>query len=168
MIVINDAIVEAKKKGYYVDNDGNVFSKRNQLKLQNRKNYLHFSIRYFGERIPIKVHRFVAYMKYGNEMFNDGIVIRHFDGNSLNNSWENILIGTLSQNTMDIPKENRIKTSIRNSSVKRKFNDDEVSNIIKDRNSGYTYNELCEKYSTSKSTLSYFFNDAYYSGAKKL
>ena len=36
-------------------------------------------------------HRLQAYQKYNNEIYNKGIVVRHLDGNKLNNS------GTISQ-----------------------------------------------------------------------
>ncbi len=168
MGIINDVLFEAKKKGYYVHNNGNVFSSRKQISLRKAQERYHFTIRYYGQRTTIAVHKFVGYLKYGDEIFKDGIVVRHLDGNSLNNSWENIGIGTHSDNMMDIPKTIRIKKAINASKKIRKFSDAEVQEILKDRKSGMTFEKICEKYNTSKSTLSYFFNKAYYSGAKKL
>ena len=37
-----------------------------------------------------------------------------------------------------------------------------VEDIKKDRKSGFTYKELCKKYNTSKSTLSFLFNYSIY------
>jgi transposase-like protein len=69
---------------------------------------------------------------------------------------------------LDIPKNTRIKNSINASKNMRRFNDEEVQQIITDRKSGFTYKKLCEKYNTSNSTLFYLLNDSYYSGIKKI
>lgn len=165
---IKEKVTHAKNKGYFVDDNGNVFSKRKQLLLREHKSYYHFSISHLGQRITMTVHKFVAYLKYGNDMFEKDIIVRHFDGNSRNNAPNNILIGTSSQNRQDIPKVDRIQTSILISSKNRRFSDEEVKQIQNDRKCGLSYKLLCEKYSTSKSTLSYLFNDAYYSGKRQL
>jgi len=168
MKTLNDILFEAKKKGYYVDDDGKVFSSKKQLSLRKAQNRYYFTIRYYGQRTTISVHKFVGYLKYGDIIFNDGVVVRHLDGDSLNNSWENIGIGTQSDNMMDIPQAVRIKKAINASSKRRRFSNDDVQQIICDRKSGMTYQKICEKYNTSKSTLSYLFNKAYYSGASKI
>ena len=162
MSKINKAIVEAKDKGYYVDKDGNVYSPNKLLSLKTRYNRYIFSIRCGGERVNIPVHKFVAYLKYGNDIFGDDIVVRHLNDISLDNKWDNIAIGTQFDNMQDIPKEKRIKKAINASKKKRRFSDDEVKNILNDRKNGFTYKELCEKYDTSKGTLSYLFNNSYY------
>ncbi len=165
---IKDILFIAKNKGYYCDKNGNIFSSQKQLSLRKAQDRYYFTIRYYGQRTTISVHKYIAYLKFGDEIFKDGIEVRHLDNNSMNNSWDNILIGTHAQNMQDIPKNNRIKTAINASKKNRKFSDDEVQQIINDRNSGMTFQKLCEKYKTSKSTLSYFFNKAYYSGASKI
>lgn len=165
---INDILLVAKNKGYRVDDYGNVFSVKKKIALRKAQERYNFTIRYYGQRVTIAVHKFVAYLKFGDEIFKDGIVVRHLDGNSLNNSWENIGIGTHSDNMMDIPQKNRIEKAIKASTKIRKFSNEEVQQIWDDRNSGMTYKKISEKYNTSKSTLNYFFNKAYYSGAKKL
>ena len=156
-------LIEANRKGYYTDKLGNIFSTKQKIALRKTKqNYYVFTIRFFGERVVIPVHRYVAYLKFNERLFNDGIVVRHLDGNSLNNVWENIEIGTQTDNAMDVPKEKRIERAINASKKLRKFTDDEVIEIKKDRNLGFTYKQLCKKYKTSKSTLSYMFNNATY------
>jgi hypothetical protein len=100
----------AKDRGYRIDGDGNVYSKR--MKLNPMKtcptNYLFFSVKINGKSEKVMVHRFQAYAKYGDKAFEKGIVVRHLNGNSLDNSWDNIAIGTQHDNMMDIPKELRI------------------------------------------------------------
>lgn len=165
---MNDILKEAKNKGYFADEYGNIYSIKKKISLRNKDNRLNFTIRYFGKRVTIAVHKYVAYLKYGDEIFKNGIEVRHLNGNSLDNSFENISIGTHSENMLDIPKNIRIKKAISASSNKRKFSDDIITNIMKDRNNGMSYNKLCDKYNTSKSTLSYLFNNAYYSGARNI
>jgi hypothetical protein len=168
MSIVKNILLIAKNKGYYVDNNGNVFSSKKQLKLVKSYNRYSFSIRVESKRIPIPVQIFVAYLKYGDEIFKTGIEVRHLDNNSLNNSWSNILIGTHKENMQDVPKKIRIKYAINASSKNRRFTDEEVENIQLDKNNGYTYSFLCKKYNTSKSTLSYLFNKAYYNGNRTL
>lgn len=157
----------AKEKGYYADENGNIFSKRKQISLYKDKitdKYFRyqFTIRFHGKRVVIQVHRYIGYLKYGDVIFNDDLDVRHLDGNSLNNKWDNIGIGTRTDNILDMPKIDRINKSIMASSKRRRFSDEEVKNILSDRQKGFKYKELCEKYNTSKSTLSYLFNKAYY------
>jgi hypothetical protein len=165
---INDILLIAKNKGYYADTEGNIFSSKNKIALRKSQNRYFFSIRYYGSRESIPVHKFIAYLKYGDKIFEDGIEVRHLDNNSLNNSNDNISIGTHSENMQDMPINNRIKKAIHASSKNRRFSDDEVKQILNDRNSGMTYENICLKYNTSKSTLNYFFNKAYYSGVKNI
>lgn len=166
MSIRKDALPIAKNKGYYVDNNGNVFSPKKQLKLVKCSNRYSFSIRVNGKRTSIQVHVFVAYFKFGNDIFKEGFEIRHLDDDSLNNSWINIGIGTHKENCKDTPKIKRSILSIQSSANNRRFTDEEVNNIIKDNINGLSYKKLCVKYNTSKSTLSYLFNHAYYSGKK--
>lgn len=162
-----EKIVKAVEKGYYSDKFGNVFSQRKKLSLiVSSRGYYNFSVSLNNKRIIIYVHQFVAYSKYGNKAFDNNIVVRHLDGNSLNNYWDNIEIGSPSQNSRDIPENKRISIAINNSSKRRRFTDDEVIKIVSDRKLGFSYSKLCEKYNTSKSTLSYLFNDAYYTKNK--
>lgn len=49
----------------------------------------------------------VAYMKFGDKIYEHGMVVRHLDGNHFNNCFDNIEIGTQTDNIMDIPKEIR-------------------------------------------------------------
>lgn len=163
-----NVLIEAKKKGYYVDMDGNVYSSHKKLKLKVSQDRYYFSIRYYKERTIVPVHKFVAYLKYDDQIFKDGIEVRHLDNNSLNNKWDNIGVGSHSDNMMDMLKNDRIKKAIFASKEKRRFSNDEVEKILLDRKLGMKYKDLCEKYDTSKSTLSYLFNHSYYSGIKTI
>jgi len=95
------------------------------------------------------VHRFVAYQKYGDIVFKEGMQVRHFDGNSLNNLDDNIKIGNQSQNMMDIPKEVRLKKAIHASSYLRNWTDEEEDNIRQFHNETKSYKKTMEKFGIS-------------------
>lgn len=142
-------------KGYSVDINGNVFNKDGkQLSIgKSKKGYLSFNIKIEkgGNATRSFVHRLQAYQKFGDKIFEQGIVVRHLNGISTDNSYDNIGIGTHSQNSLDIPKEKRI---INASNPIHNHVD-----IINDRKNGYTYKELMCKYGiTSKGTLSFIIN----------
>ena len=105
-----DKIKCAIEKGYYVDNNGNVF---NNAGLQRKINFKHngypfFTIRdNYGKTVHILVHRLLAYQNFGDRIFKKNIVVRHLDGNPKNCTINNIAIGTQSENMYDIPKEKR-------------------------------------------------------------
>lgn len=106
MGVRNQAIRIAFRKGYRVTECGcNVEYKgrtrKLQVKIVNGKEYYRFTIRVRDKSVNILVHRLMAYQKYKGKTFKEGIVIRHRDDNSLNNSKKNILLGTQSQNMKD-------------------------------------------------------------------
>lgn len=157
----DEYIMEAKRKGYYTDKEGNIYSKTKKLALTLAQDRYRFAIRFHGIRVVIPVHRFIAYLKFDDKLFT-GLDVRHLNGNSLDNSWNNLELGTHSDNMMDVPKERRIQRAIHASKKNRRFDDETVKKILEDKKNGLSYNKLCEKYNTSKSTLSYFFNNAYY------
>lgn len=53
-------------------------------------------------------HRIIALMKYGPEKLSEpGIVVRHIDGNKINNDPTNLELGTQKENVMDHLRANR-------------------------------------------------------------
>lgn len=144
------------EKGYYVDKKGDVFNKDGKsisLSSNNKgTGYKSFNIRVNGSN-PTRsfVHRLQAFQKFGDVIFKEDMVIRHLNGDSLDNSFENIGIGTLSDNMLDIPKEKRVLNA---SNPKH-----DHEKIIQDFKNGYTYKEIMEKYGiTSKGTVSFIVN----------
>ena len=164
VILSNLALVYAYNKGYRIIN-GNIYSPNNKLlKNQNSKSYSKFNIYYSKQYINLKVHRLVAFQKYGNKLFEKGIVVRHLDGNPQNNLEENIVIGTASENRLDIPVSKRISLATNAAKHLRKFGDSEIDKIRNEHNKGLSYNKLMEKYNiTSKGTMSYLINHKYLS-----
>lgn len=151
----NQVLNLAYQAGYRVV-DGSIISpKGKHLKGRlSTTGYLEFSYRLpvsFKQGIrltkPVKVHRLVALQKYGDIVFDDSIVVRHKDGNPLNNLEDNILIGNHSDNMMDKPKEVRVRLSMNATVKNRVLTDEEVLNLKTDRFvHGLTYQQLADKY----------------------
>lgn len=119
----------AIQKGYYVAENGDAYSCHKKLKLKLSSKicrYYCFNIRYYEKHTTIKVHRLQAYQKFGEAIFEKGIVVRHLNGDSLDNSFNNIDIGTQSDNVMDMPLKVRVAKAIRATSFVKKFNHNSV------------------------------------------
>lgn len=152
----NRAMIEFRARGYSVHN-GDVFAPDGQQCALDidRKGYKRFSVRYEGRTVSISVHRFVAYMKFGDALFVPGVEVRHLNGNAHDNHEQNIAIGTHSQNMLDRSPEARRTTASR---AARKLSDAQLRQLHADRASGMKYADLCEKYGMTKSSISYIIN----------
>ena len=169
----NKIMIEISQRGYKVDERGDVYFKGKKRSLVfDKMGYCNFTVRVNSDGKSvcrrIWVHRLQAYQKFGNEMFKDNIQVRHFNGISTDNSYVNILIGTVSENHFDKSPEIRKRMAIMASSKNRRFSDEEIREINEDKKGGMSYNQLIKKYKTSKSTLSYIFNKAIYNGNSSL
>lgn len=146
----------AKQNGYYIAKNGDAFSKSRKLKLRLKSKtnvYYIFKIRYYGKSVAIAVHRLQAYQKFGNAIFEKDTVVRHLNGNSLDNSVDNISIGTQSDNMMDISREIRTAKAIRATSFWQKFNHEDVFSYYQETHS---YKKTMAKFGmTSKGSLHY-------------
>ena len=161
---INDAVVEAARKGYRVDDNGSVISPRGiTRKLATKDRSGHkvstFTVGFRGGSFPVPVHKLAAYQLYGDKCFEPGMNIRHLNGNSQDNSPKNLALGTGSDNCMDVP-EHRRKAHARHASScrKDKIPESKKQKIRSDRSSGMSYRELHRKHGVSKSTLSIMFS----------
>jgi len=153
----------AYEKGYRVIN-GEVISPSGQI----LKPYLSYTkgeykrLEFKVEKMNVAVHRLAAYQKYGKELFRDGIEVRHKDGNSLNNSDDNILIGTKSENALDKLPKVRKRAAIQASNKIRRFSDDEMKEIKKKYNEVRSYKKVMREFGiSSKGTLHYILNNKY-------
>ena len=158
----NRGILISSQRGYKIDKDGSIINpKGNKINgYLGRNGYPAFTIR-VGERsegdsIRVMSHRLQAYQKFGNTMFESGVQVRHLNGDPSDNSWDNIEIGTASQNMMDRPREVRVRLS-RNAVSKRKdlLSKELIDNIKADHKAGMGYKSLSKKYNKPLSTLSY-------------
>ena len=149
----------AKEKGYYITDDGTAYSVNKKLKLMikskhDKCQYYYFNIKIDGNKnTKIEVHRLQAYQKFGDKMFEDGIVVRHLDGNSLNNSYSNIEIGTYKDNSLDIPKDKRMELAVYASNFMKKHNHEDIYQYYCETKS---YKKTMLKFDlTSKGTLNF-------------
>lgn len=170
MTKMSAAVKYAHDSGYRVTDDGRALSPR----LKERKLYklgshaplyYAFGVAYCGSIVMVPVHRLSAYQKYGNEIFCNGVHVRHLDGNSLNNNVDNLAIGNASDNMMDIPRETRVANAKHASSFNARTDWKEIDY---DREAGMSYRQLCRKHGVSKSTLSYRYGISSQAREKKI
>ena len=138
----NLLIIEAFQKGYRVEN-GEIFNhlyKKINFWLKNGYPVIAISSH------PVKVHRLVAYQKFGNAIFEKGMQIRHLNGDKLDFSFQNIEIGTSKQNQLDKPIEQRKHAGYLCNLRKRKLSIEQATEI---RNE---YLLLTKKYGFTRAT----------------
>lgn len=143
-------LVEAYNRGYRINDEGHAISPHGKVlkPYKTPKGYYRFNIRINKVTGNVFYHRLMAYQKYGELLFAANCV-RHLNGNSIDNSYDNIEIGSWSDNMMDIPKEIRVRKSA-NANIKYK-NIDEIRNYY---NNCKSYKETMERYGiSSKGTL---------------
>ncbi len=149
----------AYNKGYYVTDMGEVYSptgKKRKLQLKcdkrNKDKRFIFNISFENKRRPVKVHRLLAYQLFGDKIFTKGLQVRHLDGNSLNNTLNNLALGTASQNMLDRPKEDRLAHAC----LARLYRKDLIywPPVDNDRKNGMSYRKLAKKYNISKGNFS--------------
>lgn len=152
-----DKVIVLYKRGYRVSEDGILYNKNRVEVGSVQGRYHRIGIRINKKKVFINTHRLQAYQKYGDKLFENDIVVRHKNGNNLDNSWENILIGTQSDNMMDIPKQIRILHSIHASSFNKKYNKEEIKKFHKKSKS---YKKTMEEFNiSSKGTLNYILKN---------
>lgn len=146
-------------KGYYVDKQGNLYNPKGEqvmgsIRAKGRKGTC---VKINDNKVKhIFFHRMVAYAKYGDRMYDENMVVRHLDGNPLNNSWDNIAIGTQRDNMMDVDEGMRV---LRSALASRKYPSSLVQEIRDLRSQGWSYSKLMAKFGiSSKGTLSYLVN----------
>lgn len=152
----------AYEMGYRVDENGVLYSNEKVIKILKKpeKGYYRFKIKNnIGKRISVSVHRLVAYQKFGEKIY-DNLVVRHLNGISTDNSYNNIEIGTYSDNAFDIPKEKRIEKSNK-SNVK--YKSEELKNILLFYNESKSYKKTMIMFNiSSKGTLWHIINNRNY------
>ena len=148
-------------KKYRVTNDGILLSPNGVLKTRLNKGYCVARIRIEGELWDLFAHRLQAYQKYGDDVYNQGIVVRHLNGVSTDNSWDNIAIGTASENMMDIPQHIRISRALHATSFVKKHDHEDIKKYYLEN--GKSYKKTMNNFNiSSKGTLHFILNKKYY------
>jgi hypothetical protein len=169
-ITRDELILEAVKKGYTCNEEGLIYfppSKKWNTGHCDKTGYYHigFNLKDSENKSYIKriaTHRLVAYYKFGDKIFDKSLHVRHLNGNPKDNSWNNIAIGTASENMMDKTPEARMKHALNASSKNRKFDDKTMKEIREYYNEVKSYKKTKEKYNISSSgTLHHMLNKEY-------
>lgn len=162
----DQALEYSKHIGYSCDDQGNVFSPNGRaISIRKSKGGYRQITLPFGKhknaRIRVCAHRFIAYIRFGDRVF-EADNVRHLNGNPADNSKENLTIGSKSDNELDKKPQVRLKAARNAAKFTRALNSDEVKQLRIDRENGLTYKVLCNKYGISKSTVSYIVNQKTY------
>ena len=155
-------LIEAVKRGYYLYKSGKLFN-FNGVEVKGHitdTGYLRTNIRLEGKYKHVKFHRLQAYLKFSDRLFDIGMMVRHLNGNKLDNSYENIEIGSNHDNQMDIPKHSRLIRSKPGALKSIKYCKEDVINY---HNIEKSYKKTMEYFKiSSKGTLNYILNDRVY------
>jgi hypothetical protein len=108
----NDII--ALEMGYRITKEGLIISPSGCIRKTtfNQKGYARATI-WLGKRpnrksVQIYAHVLQALTKFGIEATTNAECVRHLNGISSDNSWNNIEIGSFQENSLDVPREKRI------------------------------------------------------------
>lgn len=144
----------AYEKGYRVTKEGQLLNpKGEKIGSIDANGYKTTTIRINSKNVIIKTHRLQAYQKYGDKLFEDGIVVRHLNGNSLNNSWDNISTGTQVENLKDIPLKQRQLNALQSAHKRIKHSKEFVDELKKEYRVLKSYAELSRKYNIATSVI---------------
>ena len=144
----------AHQKGYRCDREGNVFGPKG-TPVKTRGVYPRFHFRIPGRKIKWALaHRLQAFQKFGAAMFKEGIEVRHLDGNPGNAHWDNLALGTRSENAMDKTPETRLR-SARTASAAMKKHDHAA---IISHYTEFGFNNTLRSFGIGKGALSFILN----------
>ena len=161
----NQQVVEAYDRGYRVVNNEVISpytGKARKLCIAKNTggvNYYGFSLTHDAN---VYVHRLAAYQKYGPKIFEDGVVVRHLNGDSLDNADNNIEIGTQSDNIFDRVSEDRREHAIKAAKSIRKYTPEMLDKIRAYHRETKSYKDTMEMFGiTSKGSLYHILNNKY-------
>jgi len=105
------AVVIAYNMGYRVGENGTLYNPQGAPRKSRLGSAGYPRINITSRcRYTFYLHRLMAYQKFGEKIFEKGMEVRHLNGVKTDNSYDNIAIGTRSQNQMDIPPYLRPRT----------------------------------------------------------
>lgn len=158
----------AYEVGYRVNDEGEVFNPVGmKLKVTsvNNKRYPQVNFKYKDKKYYVRMHRIAAYCFYGEEMFEEGIVVRHLNDDKSDLSRQNIALGTQAENMADMSKESKLISSekkrayaIKNRIIPPrnvKISDEKIPEIVNLLDRGWSYRKLADKYDVHHSTIYY-------------
>ena len=81
--------------------------RRDGRRVLSKFTYPTFSVKLSGCNFTVFVHRLAMYQVYGDILFEQGVVVRHLNDIPTDLRFENLAVGTSSDNILDIPPEKR-------------------------------------------------------------
>jgi hypothetical protein len=148
----------AYERGYRVTKEGHLLNPKGKIIGNlNDKGYQRTTLKLNKVHI-LHTHRLQAYQKFGNKLYEYGIMVRHLNGNKLDNSWDNIAIGTNKDNAMDIPEQKRKENTLKAVKTTIKYNKEFVLKLREEYKLVKNYNELSAKYNMRSSDIWYLIN----------
>lgn len=142
---------------YWISIDGEVRSrkwgKERLIKpATNSGGYLHFIYCKDGKQTTLKVHRCVAKVFLGDRTY-EGLQVRHYDGNKLNNSRENLIWGTAQEDANDKIRHGTMLRGVKHGSSKLKEAD--IYKIRELRSTGMLQREIADFFGVSRQLISF-------------
>jgi hypothetical protein len=139
----------AHAKGYRALDDGTVLNPRGKkLSPWVHCGYLTFKA---GRGIHLRLHRVVAFQKFGTSIYEPGIVVRHKDGNPINNHPDNLLLGTPYDNAMDRKPEARRDHARKAADKARKYDHRAILEYL----AHGSYRKAEKRFGCARSTLNF-------------
>lgn len=150
----------AYDRGYRVTKDGYFLNPKGKVIGNNidSRGYKQTGIIINKKYKSLYTHRLQAYQKFGDKLFKNGIVVRHLNGNKLDNSWGNIAIGTNRDNQMDISKEIRQKRCLPSIKAQIKYPKEFVLKLREEYKEVKNYSKLAIKYNIERKCMWYLIN----------
>jgi hypothetical protein len=108
-----------------------------------------------GKKYPVMVHKLQAFQKFGEAMFEPGILVRHLDEDSLNNRPDNIALGTSTDNAMDRQPLVRKLHAQKAGRTASRHSEEFWQKVTAEYEAGDGYKVLGKRYGLSPGTLSY-------------
>lgn len=168
----NDIIVAAYQKGYRVTDEGVPISHKGRVLSTNipkGRRYPKLGVVVNGKRESILLHRFAAYCFYKDDLFSEGIQVRHLNGDTEDISRSNIKLGTAKDNHADKSEEAKrrtidavIKASLGRPPVNRLLNDSQVEEIRRKLKGGYRGKDIATEYGVTPNVISGIKTGRYY------
>ena len=145
---------------YSVTEDGRVFShKFNKIEelaaVNNSSPYLNVNVSVKGKKHYKPIHTLVALAYHGPRPTK--LVIRHLDGNHLNNHKDNLKYGTQAENMGDAVKHGTIRSGSKHPFAK--LSEANIQEILVLRERGFTYQEIAGMFDVKFQTIWRAVND---------
>jgi len=173
----------AVEKGYSISPGGDILGLKGKLKghLHGKKRrskttgemieypYLHFSVRIASGRNGtrrVAVHQLQGYQVFGDACLAEGQVVRHRNGNNLDNSAANMDYGTHKDNSMDRTPEQRQHMAQVAANARKAWSDDDVRRLRAQRANGGGVLRMAKEEGVSKSQMSMMLSGATYRSVK--